>query len=81
MISASDIKIWYDCPVGKRNDARGGSRPGAGRKPILRDSVALTVHVDGSQHAALSRLAEERERSIGSLVREAIMAFLRKKKG
>jgi hypothetical protein len=63
--------------VSKRKKAtRGGARPGAGRKPILQNRVGLTVQFDGDVYERLAELSEKREKSIGSLVREAVAAYL-----
>jgi len=64
----------------RRKGSRGGARPGAGRKPVLRDRVGLTVQFDGSVYERLADLAEEREESIGSLVREAVAAYLTRRR-
>ncbi len=80
MITAPNINRCYHEPVAKKKSTRGGKRPGAGRKPILRDRVALTVHVDGEQYDQLAELADEKEQSLGSVVREAITAYLAKKR-
>ena len=79
MITAPDINFGYDQPVTQKS-SWGGKRPGAGRKPILRDRVGFTVHVDGEQYDQLTELAEEKEQSLGSVVREAITAYLTRKR-
>ena len=62
----------------KKRD-RGESR--RGRRPILRDRVGLTVQFDGTVYERLPKLSEKREKSIGSLVRDAVEAYLRRQKG
>jgi hypothetical protein len=80
MISDAHINTCYAETVTKKKSTRGGSRPGAGRKPILRDRVGLTVHVDGEQYDQLAKMAEEKQQSLGSLVREAITTYLKRRK-
>ena len=80
MISAADINICYNNQVAKKKKTRGGWRPGAGRKPILSDRVSLTVYVDSEQYDQLAELAEEKEQSLASIAREAITAYLKRKR-
>ncbi len=80
MICELDINRCYPPTVAKKKSTRGGKRPGAGRKPILRDRVGLTVQFDGDQYDQLVELAEENEQSLGSIVREAITTYLKRKK-
>ena len=60
----------------RKKGAVGGARPGAGRKPILQNRVGLTVQFDGDVYERLAELADEHEQSIGALVREAVAAYL-----
>ena len=72
---------WYDVPVAqRRKGTHGGARSGAGRKPILHGREGLTVQFDGDVYDRLADLAEEREVSIGSLVREAVAAYLARRR-
>ena len=80
MISAVDINSRYNHRVTKKKSTRGGWRPGAGRKPILSDRVSLTVYVDSEQYDQLAELAEEKEQSLASIAREAITAYLKRKR-
>jgi Ribbon-helix-helix protein, copG family len=54
----------------------GGWRPGAGRKPELRDPAMLTITLEGEDYAALSAVAEERGVSLASVVRDAVRSYL-----
>ena len=80
MISAVDINSCYNDQMAKKKSTRGGWRPGAGRKPILSDRVSLTVYVDSEQYDRLAELAEEKEQSLASIAREAITAYLKRKR-
>ena len=80
MISAVDINSCYNDQMAKKKSTRGGWRPGAGRKPILSDRVSLTVYVDSEQYDQLAELAEEKEQSLASIAREAITAYLKRKR-
>ena len=64
----------------KTKGTLGGWRPGAGRKPQLRDRTMLTISLEGDDYAALAALAEEREESLSSLIREALRAYLARRK-
>jgi hypothetical protein len=59
---------------------RGGARPGAGRKPILKDAKSIKLSLDGDVYDRLAEIATEREVSIGALAREAVEAFLPKRR-
>ena len=65
----------------RKKSSHGGARPGAGRKPTLRDRVGLTVQFDGDIYERLAALAKNREESIGSLVRDAVASYLARRKG
>jgi predicted transcriptional regulator len=43
--------------------------------------VGLTVQFDGDVYDRLAELSEKREESIGSLVREAVAAYVKRQKG
>jgi hypothetical protein len=60
----------------KKKSRRGGAREGAGRKPTLKDRAGLSVQLDGDSFDRLAAIAEEREVSMGSLVREAVAQYL-----
>ena len=65
----------------RKKSTHGGARPGAGRTALLRDRVGLTVQFDGEVYKRLAKLAEKREKSIGSLVREAVRIYLKRRRG
>jgi hypothetical protein len=58
----------------------GGRRPGAGRKPALQDPVSFTLEVERPEIEALEAIAAERRISIASVVREAISAYLKRRR-
>jgi len=64
----------------RKKDGRGGARPGAGRKPELKDPYRYTMDFEGPQMDALEAIAEERRASIASVVREAVDAYLRRRR-
>ncbi len=64
----------------RRKGKRGGWRPGAGRKPILDDPVSFTGSFERAEMDALDEIAEERGVSVASLVREAVRAYLERRK-
>ena len=69
-------------PRRKTKGTLGGWRPGAGRKPELRNRMMLTISLEGDAYAALSALAEERGVSLAAVVREAVGAYVvRRRKG
>ena len=62
--------------------ARGGWRPGGGRKkgpPELRRSHRLTLFFTDSEYARLLRAAEKREVLPGTLAREMVIRGLRRR--
>jgi len=64
----------------KTKGTLGGWRPGAGRKPTLKDPVRFTLDVEGAQMDALAEIAEKHEASIASLVRDAITVYLKRRR-
>jgi hypothetical protein len=64
----------------KAKQEKRSKRQGPGRPPILSDRTSLTTHVDGTDYAALSELAEERGVSLGTVVREAISAYVARRR-
>ena len=76
----NQIDVTYDGPVGARKTkgTRGGWRPGAGRKPTLRDPVSFTGDIERLDMDALEAIAEERGVSVASLVRAAVTAYVKR---
>jgi hypothetical protein len=72
--------IISDVTVRKTKGTLGGWRPGAGRKPTLREPVSFTGDVERADMEALEAIAEEKGVSVASLVREAVKAFLRRRR-
>ena len=64
----------------KTKGTRGGWRPGAGRKPTLKDAVSFTGDLERVDAEALEAIAEERGVSVASLVRAAVGAYLKRRK-
>ena len=63
----------------KKPDGRGGARPGAGRKPFLREAVSFTGDIERPEMDRLEAIAEEKGVSVASLVREAVKAYLKRR--
>ena len=82
MISNSQIDIVESASMAtKRRKSRlGGARPGAGRKPFLKDAKALTVTLEGTDYEAVDELAEKRGVSLGTIVREAVQAYVARRR-
>jgi hypothetical protein len=72
----------YDEPVAARKTKGtwGGWRPGAGRKPTLRDPVSFTGDIERLDMDALEAIAEERGVSVASLVRAAVVAYVKRQR-
>jgi hypothetical protein len=57
-----------------------GRRPGAGRKPFLKDAASFTGDLEKAQMDALQAMGEERGVSVAQLVRDAVQAFLKRRR-
>ena len=64
----------------RRKSRLGGARPGAGRKAFLKDTKALTVTLEGADYQAVDELAEKRGVSLGTIVREAVQAYVARRR-
>ncbi len=62
----------------RKPSGRGGWRPGAGRKPSLRDPVSFTGEIERADMESLETIAEQRNVSIASLVRAAVAAYVKR---
>ena len=67
----SDASL-YRVTTRKKKSGWGGARRGAGRKPELEDPVRFTVDFEGPNFDALKAIADERDVSVASLIREAV---------
>lgn len=76
------MSIHYASAVVRRKTkgTLGGWRPGAGRKPTLKDPVSLTIDLEKPERDALQAIAAKRGVSVASLVRQAVDAFLKRQK-
>jgi hypothetical protein len=54
----------------------GGWRPGAGRKPTLKDPVSFTGDLERADIDFLEAIARKRDVSVASLVRNAVAAYV-----
>ncbi len=64
----------------KTKGTLGGWRPGAGRKPTLRDPVSFTGDIERPDMDALEAIAEKRGTSVASLVRAAVAAYVKRRR-
>ncbi len=58
----------------------GGGRPGAGRKPTLKDPISFTGELERADVDYLEKIAEKRGVSVASLVRNAVSAFVQRQR-
>jgi hypothetical protein len=70
--------ILRSVAVRKKKGSWGGRRPGAGRKPVLKDPVSVTLDLEGSDFERLKAFAEARDTSVAALVRRAVQAHLKR---
>jgi hypothetical protein len=70
----------YHPPVAARKakSGWGGRRPGAGRKPILKDPVTVTNDIERADIEVLEAIAEERDVSVASLIRKAVTTYVKR---
>jgi hypothetical protein len=75
-------KIMYGDSVAarKKKGSWGGKREGAGRWPRVPDGVSFTGQIPKADMEALKAIAEERDVPVASIVREAISAFLKRRR-
>ena len=66
--------------VRKAKSRRGGSRPGAGRKPLFPESADLTIRFERGTLEELGGMAEARGGSTAQLVREAVEQYVARRK-
>ena len=58
----------------------GGWRPGAGRKPTLKDPVSFTGELERADVDYLEVVSRKRNVSVASLVRNAVAAYVQQQK-
>jgi hypothetical protein len=58
----------------------GGWRPGAGRKPTLKDAVSFTGDLERADVDFLEAIAQKNNVSVASLVRNAVAAYVQRRK-
>ncbi len=82
MITCLKFNVLESAPMAaKRSKSRrGGKRPGAGRKPVLKDAHSFAVTLDGVDYEAISREADERGVSLGTIVREAVKGYMARRR-
>ena len=72
----------YNSEVAARRTKRtwGGWRPGAGRKPRLKDPVGFSLELEKADVDSLQEIAQKHGASVASLVREAVGAYLKRRR-
>jgi hypothetical protein len=75
-----DKEIGYSLGVTARKGTRGGWRPGAGRKPVLKNRFRFTVHLEKEDIDSLRDEAEAKEISLGQLIRQVLATHLRRRR-
>ena len=58
----------------------GGWRPGAGRKPTLKDPISFTGELERADVDYLETIASKRNVSVASLVRNVVAAYVQRQK-
>jgi hypothetical protein len=63
----------------RKTGSWGGRREGAGRKPEVENPRRLTVDFEAPDFEAIAAIAKKAGRSLASVVREAVSAYLRRR--
>lgn len=66
--------------VARKRTTWGGRRSGAGRRPKLKEPTSVTLDVEKPQIDALREIAQEEDLSVAQVIREAIAAYLRRRR-
>lgn len=77
MIFQTDARMIRDVAA-KKGPGRGGARPGAGRKRIVKQPERVAVDLERPDLDALRELAEERGTSVAKLIRLAVSRLLKR---
>ena len=80
MINQEDLAYNESVAASKTKGTWGGWRPGSGRKPQLKDPVRFTGELERPDIEALEAIAEERGVSVASLVRAAVVAYVKRRR-
>ena len=67
-------------PRRKTKGTLGGWRPGAGRKPILRDPVRFTLDLEREHLEALKAMAAEAGVTVSEMIRRTMAARLKRRR-
>lgn len=62
-------------------ERRGGKRPGSGRPLEISERVRVTSYIERSEADAVERRAEKDGKSVASVIREAIQAYIAPRRG
>lgn len=82
ILAESDMRIYgLDVAAKQRKKVgRGGARLGAGRKPVLDDPVSITLDLERPHADALRSLAAEDAVSMATLIRTAVVSYLKRRR-
>ena len=80
MANQENHSIIEDVARRKVKGTWGGWRPGAGRKPVLKDPVTTTADLERADVDFLEAIASKRDVSVASLVRAAVAAYVKRQK-
>ena len=75
-IGCDVIKLLSCSIMPVKKSTRGGRRPGAGRKPTLKDPVTLSVKIESWVSDALVELAEASGVTFSTYVREVLASHV-----
>ncbi len=63
-----------------KKSKHGGRREGAGRKPVLNGAERLSISLEAADYKSLERLARQRNDSIAAVIRDAVKAYLARRR-
>ena len=70
--------IILPMPARKARDGRGGARPGAGRPPLFKDKVRISLDLERKDHEDLEKIAERWDESVAAVIRRALNTLLKR---
>ncbi len=67
-------------PTRSKRGGHGGARRGAGRPRLMQNRVAFTVTIEARHYGKLVQLANERSVTLATVVREALGAYVERRR-